>query len=93
VGVVGDEVLLEEELQRVGQRVEEPPRADAENVGPVRSAAVLDVRRPLPLHPGHHDDQAEAEGEEDRDPRDRHRDIEEGAAHALVSCPNIPIES
>ena len=69
VGPIGHQVLLEEELDAVGERLE-----DAAGPGPVRADAVLHVGDELALEPDHEDDghQQQDEGDDDLQQDDQH---------------------
>ena len=69
VGSLGEEVLLEEELDAVGQGLGDPERA-----GPVGTDAALHVRDHLALEPDHEHDRYEqrAEDHQDLDQHDEH---------------------
>ena len=74
VGLCGQQVLLEEELDAVGQRLEQAPRAGA--VGP---DAVLHVGNDLALEPDHHQHRNQQEDERDDDLEDddeHHREVD-----------------
>ena len=69
VGPLGQQVLLEEQLDAVGQRLQDAPRP-----GPVRADAVLHVGDDLALEPDHQHrgDQQEHEHDDRLDEHDDH---------------------
>src|SRR5207302_8881572 len=63
-------VLFEDELERVGERLEEAERTDA-----IRARAVLNERAPPPLHPNHDRRDVEHGPEDDGDLQSREPDV------------------
>ena len=77
----GRSVLLEHQLDDVGERLQQPREADA-----VRAAAVLDVGAHLALHPHHEGGRQHQHVEDDEDQR-QVRDQRDGRQPAHVSAP------
>ena len=91
VGPLGHQVLFEEELRPVGERLQQP-----EGSGAVRADAVLHVGDDLALEPDHqhHRDEQDAEGDEHlHDDDEEHGEAdavgEERIAHQTVSSADV----
>src|SRR5207244_1016381 len=91
VGVRRVDRLLEEELDPVGEREEDPAGTGAHRSGPC-----LEVGDHLPLHPDHEQDRDEEHGEHDHDLAEQHAPIDPGhadppaTAAGSASSPDAP---
>ena len=73
--MTGSDILLEDQLDRVGEILHQPGGAEAEDVGAIWAGAILEEAGAAPLHP--HADGDEAQGDEgaEGDSHDDHEDI------------------
>ncbi len=90
VGARGTEVLLGQHLQRVGERMEQPEDAQAEDGRAVGADAVLHDGRLLALDPGEEAPQVQHHEHHEGDGSEPGEEVAGDGAHDFTICPASP---